>query len=148
MPSAILLDTGPLGIVVHPRKHPDIKLWVQESVRAGHTIVVPEIADYEIRRELLRINATASLSRLNALKAGVLYLPLTTSVMTRAAAFWAQLRRTGVPTAIDAALDGDVILAAQATLLAETGYTIVVATTNTKHIDRLAPSRLWHEIVP
>jgi hypothetical protein len=68
--------------------------------------------------------------------------------MLRAATYWAQLRRVGQPTAADAALDGDVILAAQAALLAETGYTVVIATTNVKHIERLANARLWYEIAP
>ena len=44
------------------------------------------------------------------LKRTLEYLPLTTDVMLQAAAFWAQARQTGTPTAPDPALDGDVIL--------------------------------------
>jgi predicted nucleic acid-binding protein len=134
-------------MVVHPRKHPDIKIWVQHALHASYSIVVPEIADYEVRRELLRINAVASLRRLDDLKSATLYLPLSTSTMLRAASLWAQLRNAGIPTAVDTALDGDVLLAAQAMLLAENGYTTVIATTNVKHINRLVPAQLWHEII-
>jgi hypothetical protein len=63
------------------------------------------------------------------LKAALRYLPITTEVMLQAAAFWAQMRRQGQPTAIDAALDGDVILAAQAVAQQAQGDDVVIATT-------------------
>ena len=91
---------------------------------------IPEIADYEVRRELLRANKTRSLDRLNALKSALGYLPITTQVMLRAAELWAQARNMGKPTASDQALDADMILAAQAALLIADGDSVTVATTN------------------
>ena len=41
--------------------------------------------------------------------------------MLKAAEFWAGARRSGSPTAPEAALDADVILAAQAAMLNDTG---------------------------
>lgn len=88
---------------------------------------VSEIADYEIRRELIRADRPVGLARLNALKTTLPYLPLTTSIMLRAAELWAEAR--GRPTADPQALDCDVILAAQALAM---GATLV--TDNVGHL--------------
>jgi len=69
-----------------------------------------------------------------------------TSVMIRAAELWAEVRQIGQATADPKALDGDVILAAQAQLQAEQGYRVIVATTNVKHISRFIDARLWNDI--
>lgn len=66
--------------------------------------------------------------------------------MRQAAAFWAQARNMGQPTAHDAALDGDVILAAQAQSLTNQGHTTLIATTNVKHLTLFADARLWRDI--
>jgi hypothetical protein len=57
------------------------------------------------------------------------------------------MRRQGQPTADPHALDADVILAAQAQLTAAPDDTIVVATTNVGHLERLVPAQRWDEIV-
>ena len=56
----------------------------------------------------------------------------------------AQARRQGQPTADDKALDGDVILAAQAMTLG--GTDVVIATTNVGHLSRFVPAALWPDI--
>jgi hypothetical protein len=66
---------------------------------------MPEIADYEVRRELLRANKARGLARLDALAGLLEYLPLTMAAMRQAAGFWAQARQQGRPTADDKALD-------------------------------------------
>jgi predicted nucleic acid-binding protein len=142
----VLLDAAPLGWLSHPRKHPDIKVWVQKIMRAGYMVRVPEIADYEIRRELLRAGKTAGIQRLNLLKSTLGYIPITTETMLRAAEFWAQARQQGLPTADDRALDGDVILAAQAAEIAELGYEAIVATSNIKHLSRFVVAQNWEDI--
>ena len=65
--------------------------------------------------------------------------------MRRAAGFWASARSRGRPTAPDHALDGDVILAAQAAELAAGGDE-VVATTNVGHLSRFAAASRWNEV--
>ena len=107
-------------------------------------MVVPEIADYEVRRERIRDRRTAGIARLDALIAQVEYLAITTTAMRRAAEIWAAARQGGRPTAADAALDGDVILAGQGTTLNRTG--LIVATTNVRHLSRFVPAALWSEI--
>ena len=122
----------PLGLLASPRPSTARTAglqWLAALQTVGRRVVVPEIADYEVRRELLRLNATRSLRSLDALVQRLAYLPLTTAAMRLAAEFWAQARRGGYPAAPDPALDGDVILAAQAATL---GTPVVIATTNVK----------------
>lgn len=108
-------------------------------------VAVPEIADYELRRELLR--AGRGVERLDELEGRLVYLPLTTTVMRRAAELWAESRNQGKPTAPDLALDGDMVLAAQALVLSEElDAGVIVATTNPVHLSRFAAARDWREI--
>lgn len=106
-------------------------------------MIVPEIADYEVRRELLRSRRLQGLRRLDELVSRVEYLPLTTAAMRQAAAFWADARQRGQPTADDKALDGDVILAAQVATIEADG---IVATTNVGHLAPYVRAALWRDI--
>ena len=74
--------------------------------KSGNVLVVPEIADYEVRRELLRADKLHGIDRLNLVKTTFAYLPITTAVMLKAAEFWAETRKRGRPTADNAALHG------------------------------------------
>jgi len=143
----VLLDTGPLGLITNPRRSSQsvaCAQWLQGLVGRGIRVIVPEIADYQIRRELLRANKENGLARLDAFASRLEYLPITTAAMRRAAEFWAQARQQGQPTADEKALDGDVILAAQATTLGVAD--VVIATTNVGHLSRFAPAALWPNI--
>ena len=73
------------------------------------------------------------------------YLPVTTDSMHLAANLWATTRQEGRPTASPHALDGDVILAAQA-LTAFPNGDFVIATGNVAHLSRYVPASLWQEI--
>jgi predicted nucleic acid-binding protein len=143
----ILLDAGPLGLVTNPNRSPRSTAcaqWLQAMVLADIRVLVPEIADYEVRRELLRANKAQGIAQLDALARLLEYLPITTVAMRRAAMFWAQARQLGQPTAGDKTLDADMILAAQAVTLGTPD--VVIATTNVGHLARFAPAALWHEI--
>lgn len=143
----VALDAGPLGLVTNPKRSPESfapAQCLQRLVAAGSRVVLPEISDYEVRRELLRGRRVHGLRRLDALASLVEYLPITTAVMRQAAVFWADARQRGKPTADDRALDGDVILAAQvATLDSSDG---IVATTNVGHLSRYVQAALWRDI--
>jgi hypothetical protein len=76
-------------------------------------------------------------------------LAITTATMRQAADFWAQAHRQGRPTALDLALDGDVILAAQATLLAiQENDSVVIATENPRYLIHFAVAEHWRNIQP
>lgn len=147
----IVLDSGPLGLLSNPTATGPAKQaqgWARDQIAAGHQMIIPEIADYEIRRELIRAGKTRGIARLDELCAGLRYHPLTTPIMRDAAQLWAQARNEGYPTAHDAAFDGDVVLAAQARdLLAEaSGERVVVATTNIAHLARYVDAAVWSEL--
>lgn len=142
----IVLDTGVLGLVVHPSKTDEVrdcKKWLKSLLQDGVTVWVPEIADYELRRKLLHIDSHQSIARLEELKSTLSYAPITTAAMQRAAEFWAQARKAGRPTAPEDALDGDAILAAQAVSVSGSA---VIATTNVGHLEQFVTARPWKGI--
>jgi len=146
----ILLDAGPLGMVTNPRASGitlECQLWLENQIQQGSIILIPEIADYEVRRELIRAGKQRGIRQLDQLKAVLAYIPLTTEMMLKAAELWAQVRQLGQPTADPSALDGDVILAAQAMLTTQQRrQEIVIATTNVGHLSRFAVAQNWQEI--
>lgn len=148
MTDAIVLDATPLGILAHPRNPPSAaacRQWLADALAAGRRVIIPEIADYEVRRELILRNSRIALLNLDKLAARIEYLPLTTSALRAAAALWAKARTSGQQTAPNYALDGDVILAAQALSL---NVPIIVATANPGHLARFVLADLWSNIRP
>jgi predicted nucleic acid-binding protein len=146
----VLLDAGPLGMVTNPRSSPEneaCKDWLSSLAHKGVEIVIPEIADYEVRRELVRAGKERGIGRLDALKGMIAYAPITTSVMLKAAEFWASARRMGRQAADDTSLDADMILATHAAAIAHESGRTVIATTNVRHLALFAPACLWREIV-
>ena len=149
MSMIVLLDAGPLGMITNPKSSPEnekCKSWLERLSYIGVEIVIPEIADYEVRRELLRAGKERGLGRLDALKGMLRYEPITTQVMLKAAEFWAVARKTGRQSASDASLDADMILAAQAGTLVRAGDETVIATTNVRHLALFAHARIWSGI--
>ena len=138
----VALDSGPLGMLCHPRANPRFASWFRRLMESGTVVFVPEIADYEVRRELVRAKLPRSIERLNGLKRELRYLPLTTATMLRAAELWAQARTRGTPTADPKELDGDVILAAQAERVKA-----IIATDNVGHLAQFVSAIKWEEIV-
>jgi predicted nucleic acid-binding protein len=134
----LLLDTGVLGQICHPRKYHDVRSWVGRAVRE-HDLLISEVADYELRRELLRIGSRKSLDRLDELARELRYVPTTTSTWRSAARLWTERRRAGRLTA--EGLDGDVLIAAQAT---EENATIV--TSNEKHFIGVVDALTWEGV--
>lgn len=147
MKPVVILDSGPVGLLTHTRQSAvtvACEQWLASLLVAGRRIIVPEIADYEVRRELLRMGRAKAITRLDALAGATEYLPITTAAMRRAAELWAQARQQGQPTAGDNTIDADVILAAQALMLGVPD--VVIATTNVGHLSRFVPAELWQNV--
>ncbi len=145
----VFLDTGPLGLLTNARgsaRADQCKQWVKDLTASGVRVFVPEIADYEQRRKLLHLKATAGIRRLDQVKATLDYAPLTTDVMIRAAELWAAVRSIGQPTSPPDALDGDCILAAQALLAAGPDDVVTVASDNVGHLGRYVHAQPWETI--
>lgn len=141
MSKRIVLDTGPLGKVTHPKANRAAAEWFRSMLESGCEVVIPEIADYELRRNLILEGLTESLGRLDRLKQVLEYLPIDTQTMLQAAQFWADARHRRRPTADPKALDGDAILAAQAKLTEA-----AVATENVAHLDQFVETRRWRDM--
>lgn len=142
----IALDTGPLGEIINPNNTPRaraIRSWMITHLSNGVRFLLPEIADYEVRRnEVLETlicpfgpcQSAAAIHLLDQLKATITYLPLTTRMVLVAANLWAEHRKghgAGHPTRSEK-LDGDVILTAQALVTSAGRDKIVIATMNLK----------------
>jgi len=147
----LLLDTGILGQLCHPAKatYTPVAAWLAQLLAANDPrlqVILPEICDYELRRKLLHLIAKGqadprSLQRLDDFGKLIDYLPVDTDTLRKAAEFWSQSRLRGRPTSAEPALDGDVILAAQAMFVGGT-----VVTSNRKHLSQFVPTKDWSEL--
>lgn len=149
----VFLDAGPLGILTNP-KLPDETLralqWVLDMEAAGHRFIVPAVADYEVRRELIRAGKVKGIAALNAFNTAQpgRFISMTDSALLLGANLWAQARNAGTPTAHPRDLDGDVLIAAQALDMGLPLAEIVIATVNVSHISLFAPAVFWSNIRP
>ena len=155
-PLAVVLDTTPLGLLSQKKGVSEAdacRAWAADLDQFGCRFFVPEIADYELRRELIRQGSAAAVRRLDAFDASVTgeYLTLNTRAIRLAADLWARVRNQGKTTAPPEALDADALIAAQANLLNPTAFglaAVVVATANVGHLSALTNAVLWSDIRP
>lgn len=141
--TTVILDAGPLGLVTHTNpKNADAVAcarWLESLLSNENVqVFIPEVADYEVRRSLLKIGATKAINKLNQLNSVLSYLPINTPAMRKAAEFWAEARKLGKKTADDLVLDGDMVLVGQANQLQETHSRVIIATNNIRHIQLFA----------
>jgi predicted nucleic acid-binding protein len=144
-----ILDSGPFGLATHPKFSKDsakFKAWLGSTLVSGARVVVPEVIEFEVRRELVRAGKASSVARLDALADRLGTLPIDRRIWRLASELWTQARLQGMPTAPDTALDGDVILAAVARIAAEDGSSVVVVTGNPGHIGRFVDARDWRTL--
>ena len=154
MAFVIVLDTSPLFLASGPRGKGEVQrclAWIKAFQWAGALIIVPEIADFEFRRELLRAlpeKARAGGRRLDLLIGDLIYSPITRPAMRRAAEYSRHVRKAGQPTADDRSLDADCIVAAQAVQACGPDDVMTIATAKVRHLSRLPgiDARPWESI--
>ncbi len=142
------LDSGVLSILCYKRHPEHIKAqeWL-ESLPESDDVYVPAIVSYEVKRKLLHLakqagtSTTNSLTRLDALQGALQVITIKDETLTEAAELWAIARTRGYPTAGPDALDGDVLIAAQAISVGAT-----VITDNRRHLSRYCPVANWREL--
>jgi hypothetical protein len=120
--------------------------WMERLLAGGIAVRVPEIADYELRRNLVRIRSERSLTALDSLVARIGYVALTTVSMRKAASYWAQARWRGKAATDNKRLDGDMILCGQVSVLVDGGDDAEIATDNTRHFSHFFKAREWFKI--
>lgn len=151
----IVLDSGPLGMISNPNvtsANQQARAWMEGQLEKNVIVALPEIADYEVRRELIRGDKIAGIKELDLLVDILEFIPFTREATLLAARLWADARRRGLPTGEEAALDGDVIQAAQAILATDVlgvglNWDMVVATFNVGHLSRFVPAKRWMDII-
>ncbi|ABW25453.1 hypothetical protein AM1_0396 [Acaryochloris marina MBIC11017] len=148
-----VLDSSPLSQLTNPnQEHVILSQWLKKAVQIGHIIAIPEIAYYEVRRELIRLDRPKSVQRLDEFcqldgSLNLAYIPISTEIMRKASQLWAWARQTGQQTASNEALDADVILAATSIVIAqENSLPSMVVTKNVRHIARYTPAEDWEDI--
>ena len=149
MTKHIVLGSFPLGALSHPNpsgEAADITKWAVRCSKAGHKLYIPEVIDYELRRELIRARKLTGIAKLNSLQTALRYLPITTGAMRLAAHLWAQARSGGYSTGDPKKIDIDVILAAQALTSGLPNADIVIATSNIAHLARFVAADEWRNI--
>ena len=86
MSRTIVLDSSVAGLISNPAQSPVVVActrWSISLLAHGVRMILPEIADYEVRRELLRAKKTRGLAHLDALGNRLEYLSITTAAMRR-----------------------------------------------------------------
>lgn len=155
----VILDSNILTLLVTPldeKLSEDEKLtkeihqctkWFERLLSKGARIIVSDICDYEVRRELIRIKSK-SVQELDNLRDLIEFKPVTFAVLEKAAELWAEARYLSQSNKIKENIDVDCILAAQWCLLKEQypGRKVIIATKNIKDFQRVTDCDVWSNI--
>ena len=147
----ISLDSGPLSLVTQRRGTTEgdaCKQWLAGHLARGTRVVVPEIVEYELRRELLRAKKTSGVRRLDTFIGAETdrLIPLSRPAMLKAAELWARSRQRGLPTADPKELDIDVVQAAQLLTADIDPNDLTIATANSGHLSPFLRAEDWQRI--
>ncbi len=146
-----MLEAGIVGLLCSSPLLPNVVAriaWLEELAQAGSEFSLSNLTDFAVRRELLRLRVPTKLRRLDDLHCLVGVISIDFHTWSKAAEFRAIARQAGQPTAAPDALDGDAILAADASTMIQPGDSATIATTNPGHLGRLPgiDAHRWKDI--
>lgn len=155
----VILDSNILALLVAPiieKLSEDEKLtnevercteWLYRLLSKGAGVISSDICDYEIRRELIRINSK-SVQELDKLRDLIEFQEVTLAVLEKAAEIWAEARSMSQSNKNKDNIDVDCILAAQWCLLKEEypARQVIIATKNIKDFQRVTECSIWQNI--
>jgi len=150
----IVLDSNILGFLTNQNSQSDMirqcQEWLYKVLSRGHLVYSSDICDYELRRELLRINSQESIQELDRLRAEGLITFLTVDIhdLRMAADLWSNSRKAGKPNKDQKNIDVDCILSAQCRNLKKQfpGHRVVLATMNLKDFEEMIDCASWADI--
>ncbi|MFH1421623.1 MAG: PIN domain-containing protein [Planctomycetota bacterium] len=123
MSKAYLLDTNTITYIL--KKNTDVITKFQQVLKEGCIIILSPVAFYQIKRWLLKKNATRQLKDFEELASLLQFREINKAVWETAAELWSDLQRKG-----NSCPDDDIIIAAQAQSIGA-----IVVTNNTKHFE-------------
>ena len=143
MTSKLMFDTNIIARICHPTQGGEVQTWFRTILARGADapeMLVSVLADYELRRKLLAIQATESLQLLDEIARSLRYVPVTADAARRAAEI-RQLLGEAVASGLS---DADLLMVAQA----QAEGAILV--TNDQAIHRIPGivAKDWREIDP
>lgn len=155
----VILDSNILALLVAPidkKLSEDEKLakdsyqctkWFYGLLSKGAYVTSSDMCDYEIRRELIRINSK-SVRELDELRNLIEFQNVTFAVLEKAADIWAEAREMSQSNKVKDNIDVDCILAAHWYLLKEQypGRKVIIATKNIKDFQSITECDLWQNI--
>ncbi|MBD1912873.1 MULTISPECIES: nucleic acid-binding protein [unclassified Leptolyngbya] len=135
-------------------KTKECKQWFEARQDESFLFGIPEICDYECRREYFQNRSIVSIQRLDKLTQRtdrLVYWRLTTGIVHKAAQLWGEARNKGIVLADKKSLDGDVLLIATAiNIVEETEEKVIIATTDESDLSNFNNRRLvslsWEKI--
>lgn len=119
--------------------------WYRSLTATDVVVVVPEVADYEVRRELILARLELSLARLAAVRAAARFEPITSEIMLAAARIWAEAKSHRAAHGGEGAT-GWRRHPPRHRSNARKGRAVMIATTNVRYLAQFADARLWSEI--
>ena len=147
----VFLDSGPLGMLSHPHGNPLVlrcQQWALDLIAAGVRVVVPEIADYEVRRKLLHLGATVGACPAGPAQVGFDYAPITDGRDAPGGRALGRREAGRAADVIPGCTGRGLHPGRPGVLAADPGDVVTVATDNVGHLGRFVDARPWDQIVP
>lgn len=132
----VILDSYPLGEICSPIRYAETRPLIQFLRASKIALRVAEITDYELRRELTLQKLQKGINNLNKFKQKREIIPIDSESLMIATELWAELRKTGQPTADKKNIDCDVIMVAQALKLRNQFKQIIILTIDVRDLIR------------